>query len=98
MRKLLIILLYSGFCVFIAYTLLSDPKLRSLNEEGALLTLVLAGLLFTACLYGAIWNTIRLVRGPVLLTADLRLLRLSRANTANTVVGAGFKPAPTSPP
>lgn len=63
MRKLLIILLYLGFCGFIGYTLLSDPKIHSLKQEGSLLTMVLAGLLFSACLYGAVWNMIRLVRG-----------------------------------
>ena len=63
MRKLFIIVLYSSFCAFVAYTLLSDPKIYSLKSEGSLLTLVLAGLLFFACFYGAVWNTIRLIRG-----------------------------------
>ena len=61
-RKILFISVYTGFAAFVAHSLLMDPKVSALETADDLLVFVLAGVLFTACTYGAIWNLVRLFR------------------------------------
>ena len=61
-RKIFFISVYAGFAAFVAHTLIMDPKVSALETADDVLVFVLAGVLFTACAYGAIWNLVRLFR------------------------------------